>query len=144
MSNANVGKAMPLKDNAPLSSCSKERLVATVQKQRLTCEELESQIQQMKTEIEQNSITINKDVENDLLQILGHTSLGNTLHMKLFREQQKNLLSSSASGQQYHPKIIRFCLSLYAKSQAAYRELQESGVLVLPSERTLRDYRIFF
>ncbi|CAB4010182.1 Transposable element P transposase, partial [Paramuricea clavata] len=44
----------------------------------------------------------------------------------------------------YHPHIIRFCLSLHAKSPAAYKELRESGVLVLPSERTLRDYRNFF
>ena len=135
---------MPLKNNAPLTSCSKERLVATVQKQRLTCKELESQIQQMKTEIEDNSVTVNKDLENDLLQILGHTSLNNTPHMKLFWEQQKNLLSSSASGRRYHPQIIRFCLSLHAKSPAAYKEQRESGVLVLPSERTLRDYRNFF
>lgn len=33
VNSTNVGKAMPLKDNAPLSSCSKERLVASVQKQ---------------------------------------------------------------------------------------------------------------
>ena len=144
VSNTNVGKAMPLKDNAPIYSCSKERLVTTVQKQRLTCKELESQIQQMKTEIEHNSVTINKDLENDLLQILGHTSLNNTPHMKLFWEQQKNLLSSSASGRRYHPQIIRFYLSLHAKSPAAYKEPRESGVLVLPSERTLRGYRNFF
>ena len=41
---------------------------------------------------------------------------------------------------------MRFCLSLHAKSPAAYRELRDSGVLILPSERTLRDYmyRNFF
>ena len=35
-------------------------------------------------------------------------------------------------------------MSLHAKSPAAYKELRESGVLVLPSEKTLRDYRNFF
>ena len=37
--------------------------------------------------------------------------------------------------------IIRYCLSLAAKSPSCYEELRKSGVLVLPSQRTLRDYR---
>ena len=39
--------------------------------------------------------------------------------------------------------IIRFCLSLAAKSSSCYEELRNSGLLVLPSQRTLRDYRNF-
>ena len=41
----------------------------------------------------------------------------------------------------YHPTIIRFCLSLAAKSPSCYEELRNSKVLVLPSQRRLRDYR---
>ncbi len=37
--------------------------------------------------------------------------------------------------------IIRFCLSFAAKSASAFEELRNSGVLRLPSRRTLRDYR---
>ena len=37
--------------------------------------------------------------------------------------------------------IIRFCLSLAAKSLSAYEELRDSKILQLPSKRTLRDYR---
>ena len=40
----------------------------------------------------------------------------------------------------YHPMIIRFCLSLTAKSRSCYEELRNSKVLVLPSQRRLRDY----
>ena len=39
--------------------------------------------------------------------------------------------------------IIRFCLSLAAKSASCYEELRNSGILKLPSQRTLRDYRNF-
>ena len=39
--------------------------------------------------------------------------------------------------------IIRFCLSLAAKSPSCYEELRNSRVLILPSQRTLRDYRNF-
>ena len=37
--------------------------------------------------------------------------------------------------------IIRFCLSLPSKSASAYDELRNSNMLVLPSRRTLRDYK---
>ena len=39
--------------------------------------------------------------------------------------------------------IIRYCLSLAAKSPSCYEELRNSGVLFLPSQRTLQDYRNF-
>ncbi len=45
----------------------------------------------------------------------------------------------------YHPHVIRFCLSLHAKSPAAYKELRESGVLgTAKGKKTPRDYRNFF
>ncbi|KAK3754384.1 hypothetical protein QZH41_002038 [Actinostola sp. cb2023] len=37
--------------------------------------------------------------------------------------------------------LIRFCLSLAAKSPSCYEELRNSNILVLPSQRRLRDYR---
>lgn len=37
--------------------------------------------------------------------------------------------------------MIRFCLALAAKSPSCYEELRSSKVLVLPSQRRLRDYR---
>ena len=64
-----------------------------------------------------------------------------TPFMNLFWQQQKKLLKSSATGMRYHPMIIRFCLSLAAKSPSCYEELRNSKVLVLPSQRRLRDYR---
>ncbi|CAB4023577.1 Transposable element P transposase [Paramuricea clavata] len=47
-------------------------------------------------------------------------------------------------GRRYHPQIIRFALSLHGKSPSAYRELRDSGALILPSERVLRDYKNYF
>lgn len=47
-------------------------------------------------------------------------------------------------GRRYHPPIIRFALSLHRKSPSAYRELRDSGALILPSERVLRDYKNYF
>ena len=61
--------------------------------------------------------------------------------MNLFWQQQQKLFGSKATGVRYHPIIIRFCLSLAAKSPSCYEELRNSKVLVLPSQRRLRDYR---
>ena len=61
--------------------------------------------------------------------------------MNLFWQQQQKLFGSKATGVRYHPMIIRFCLSLAAKSPSCYEELRNSKVLVLPSQRRLRDYR---
>ena len=39
--------------------------------------------------------------------------------------------------------LIRYALSLATKSPAVYEEMRNSGILKLPSMRTLRDYRNF-
>ena len=66
--------------------------------------------------------------------------------MKLFWGKQMKFINSSPSQLRYHPMIIKFCLGLYAKSPAAYEQLrlnekEGTGVMILRSQRTLRDYR---
>lgn len=40
----------------------------------------------------------------------------------------------------WHPLMIRWCLYIHYCSSGAYESLRQSGVLKLPSQRTLRDY----
>ena len=65
--------------------------------------------------------------------------------MRLFIEEQIKFLMDDPQKVEYHPMFIKFCLSIQAKSPAAYEQLRLSkdgtGVLILPSRRTLRDYR---
>ncbi len=77
-----------------------------------------------------------------MLNILKGNDLESSPHMNLFWQEQKKLLASPNFGRRYHPHLIRFCLSLYSKSPYAY--LVSSGVLVLLSERVLRDYHNYF
>ena len=83
-------------------------------------------------------------MEKDILTILADSGEEVTPHIKVSWEQQRRLVAMPKFGRRYHPRVIRFCLSIHAKSPAAYRELRDSGILVLPSERTLRDYCNFF
>ena len=67
--------------------------------------------------------------------------------MKLFwSEQQKYLGKSSTKGIRYHPTLIRYCLSLASKSPSTYDQMRfdeknNTGFLILPSRRRLRDYK---
>ena len=106
-------KVTSVKEKAPLAGSSKERLIATIKQQRVESKALKEKLSGLEKKIERNSITVNEGLESDIL------------------------LSSPKFGRRYHhPHLIRFCLSVHAKSPAAYRELASSGVLVLPSERS--------
>jgi len=55
----------------------------------------------------------------------------------IFWEQQlKAATAKFPKGIRWHPAIIRWCLYLHHKSSGCY-----SGVISLPSESMLRDYR---
>lgn len=62
--------------------------------------------------------------------------------LKIFWMQQlKALTLKSKSSIWWHPIIIRWALYLHHRSSGAYETLRKSGVLSLPSSRTLRDYQ---
>lgn len=139
---------VPAKLNAPIKFTSPGRVKLTLQKQRLKCRQLEHQIEQMKSALENCSESISPQLGEDLTSIFSKTNQQNIPPFMQFfwEEQQKYLKCSSPSSVRYHPMIIKFCLNLAAKSSSAYNDLRYdpktgNGILVLPSSRTLRDYR---
>jgi hypothetical protein len=136
--------AMPAKPKASLEACGPEKLRATVKSTRLKVKDLESRLKELQRNIEQRGIGISEGLEKDILKIMGGQNLEATPHMKFFWQEQMKLLQSAKMGRRYHPQVIRFALSIHAKSPSAYREIQESGALILPSERVLRDYKNYF
>jgi hypothetical protein len=137
-------KASPAKSKASLAACGPEKLRATVKATRLECKMLKEQLVEMQERIQEQGVCIDQSLEQDIRKIMDGQNLDATPHMKFFWEEQMKLLQSSSCGRRYHPQIIRFALSLHGKSPSAYRELRESGALVLPSERVLRDYKNYF
>ena len=134
---------LPASLKAPISLTSPDRVKLTLQNQRLKCKQLEEKIETMKTSLKEQSVPVDRNMSDDLISIFSNTDAKNvTPFMNLFWQEQKKLFSSTNSkGYRFHPMIIRFCLSLVAKSPSCYEELRNTGVLVLPSQRTLRDYR---
>ena len=63
---------------------------------------------------------------------------------KSFWEQQCKALSLKMSSMRWDPITICWCLYLHHLSgSSAYEMLRESGVIKLPSQRTLRDYTYY-
>ena len=60
---------------------------------------------------------------------------------RIFWEQQMEALKlKRASSIRWHSLIIKWCLHLRHLSSSSYEALRKTGVLKLPSQRTLRDY----
>ena len=59
----------------------------------------------------------------------------------LFWEQQKKAVAVyNSKGMRWHPLIIKWCLYLKHHSSSAYKLRRSSGIISLPSQRTLCDY----
>ena len=102
----------------------------------------------MKKALDNNSHIVNPELSTDFQKLFSQFNEKDVPpSMKLFwHEQQIYITLSSPSCIRYHPMILKFCLNLAAKSSSAYKDLRYdnktgTGVLVLPSRRTLRDYK---
>ena len=95
----------------------------------------------MQKEIENASVPLqNEGLNTDFFEIMENNK-NVTPFMKLFWQQQKQAAQGNQKTIRYHPMILRFCISLAAKSSAAYDELRATtNILTLPCRRTLRDY----
>ena len=106
----------PAKRNAPLSKTSHERVTLALKQERLKCSQLEAKIKKMKQEIENKYIPLDKEINEDISKIMAEKVNQATPFMKLFWDQQQKIFSSQKKALCCHPMIIRFNLSLAAKS----------------------------
>ena len=101
----------------------------------------------MKREILAKSRPIDDELSKDFISIMSTVDKDEIPpFMKFVLEEQQNYLSSSTNGVRYHHMIIRYCLNLASKSPSfydniRYDKINDTGFLVLPSRRRLRDYK---
>ena len=77
-----------------------------------------------------------KEHESDALEAYPEDSF-----QRIFWEEQKKASGlKDKQSMKWHPMFIRWCLYLRHVSGRAYDILRQSGCIVLPSQRTLRDY----
>ena len=120
------------------------------QKYRKTLHAMKSRenkiVEKNDTEIHNDTTTIDVSdtLHSNLVEILKTNSHPNTNSFgKVFWQEQLKNLEATPNGRRWHPLIIKWCLYLHHMSSGAYKILQKSNCLVLPSDRTLRDYTHF-
>ena len=101
----------------------------------------------IKQSYERNSVIVDQELHSDLHNIMEENKHKiNDIYPKgsfrrLFWEEQLKVARLTNSRQmRWHPMMVRWCLNLKFLSTAAYHALRTSGMVKLPSERTLRDY----
>ena len=98
--------------------------------------------------ISSQGVTVEDPVHNDLVAIMKKhsegvlTKHGEESFQGIFWSQQlKATAAINASGRRWHPLIIKWCMYLHHVSSKAYETIRNSGIITLPSSRTLRDYK---
>ena len=99
-------------------------------------------------QIECEGVSIDEPVHKDLVNIMKNHSdkvlqkHGEDSFLGIFWSQQlKSATVSSSKGRRWHPLVVKWCLYLQHLSGKAYETIRNSGIINLPSSRTLRDYK---
>lgn len=94
--------------------------------------------------IQKDGVRLVECTSNGLVSILNKHSQSpaSVTFSSIFWQQQLRAASTKDKrGMRWHPAMIRWYLYLHHKSSGCYATLRNSGVINLPSDRTLRDYR---
>ena len=109
---------------------------------------LKQQVLDLQIELIESSLKVSNELDCDLKTIFSNANDKNIPPFtKLsWSEQQKYVGKSSTKGIRYHPTLIRYCLSLASKSPPTYDQMRfdgknNTGFLILPSRRRLKDYK---
>ena len=124
-----------------------KNLHSLVRKQTRQIKSLEERLNQS---MKAAGIRVNESTHDELSMLMNKYSKDVTeknsedSFQSIFWMQQLKALSAKKKTQiRWHPLIIRWALYLHYKSHGAYEALRKSGVINLPTTRTLRDYRHF-
>ena len=110
----------------------------------------EKQIQDLHNRLakttETNGVRVGGEVHNDLVNIMNlhkkqHPTTDEKFSSIFWNQQLKAATVKDTRQMRWHPAMIRWCLYIHHRSSGAYSTLRNSGVIKLPSERTLSDYR---
>jgi len=120
---------------------------------RLHCENKIAKLQVSRLEkkimelVATNGIQLDNGLHDDMKEIVAeatneiHQSFQPNTFQRLFWDQQRRASSLNDSrSMKWHPLVVKWCLYLRHQSSKSYETLRKSGIIKLPSQRTLRDY----
>lgn len=122
--------------------------MTNLRKQTVTLRrQVESLTRRMQILTDKHGVKVSEDLEQDFRTIVNESdetmlnSYPPDSFMLLFWKQQKEAISKNPKQMRWHPMMIKLCLHIQMLLSSCYNSLRSSGVLKLPSDRTLRDYR---
>lgn len=147
----------PSESRSAVSSHTNYRYLTTPEKKmrlanlRSENKALHRQVDQLKQHISRltdtNGIIVEEDMDADLRRIMDDndeiicsTNSPQSFEYVFWKQQREAMSKSDARQMRWHPMMIKWCLHLHMLSSASYNSLRSTGVIKLPSERTLRDY----
>lgn len=110
-----------------------------------TINRLQAKVQQL---LDGQGVNVETSLHEDLVAVMDQhesevcSNFDEESFQALFWKQQRQALGRGTNVR-WHPLMIKFCLYLHHCSSKAYKMLQSSKCLCLPSQRTLRDYTHF-
>lgn len=97
--------------------------------------------------LENSNVSLDAEMQSDFAGIVSemtsrvHQECPEGSFKRIFWNQQAQATKMSNKKQlRWHPAMIKWCLHLKFLSSGCYHALRTSGLVTLPSERTLRDY----
>lgn len=111
-----------------------------------TAKKLKYMKSKLKKIIDKQGVSLDETSHSDIKKVMEEIATKkvgeiNTPFREIFWSQQMKAATTSDSRQmKWHPLMIRWALYLRHQSNKCYETLRESKCIVLPSQRTLRDY----
>ena len=102
--------------------------------------------QQIDTLMQKRGVEVDEEIHDYLLETISANvnQQSTSQFSNVFWESQCKAASlNNAKSMRWHPLMIRWCLYLRHLSGRSYEMLRDSGVIKLPSQRTLRDYTYY-
>ena len=117
---------------------------------RKTKQQLDRISSRLQLLITTKGVEVDNDTNSDLLGLLkeGYCKIeskydDNSFHKLFWKQQMKAASLKKARSMKWHPLMIKWCLYLRHLSGRSYELLRDSGCVILPSQRTLRDYTYY-
>ena len=127
-----------------------DRLRATHTLQRNTQQKLERLRERIVETVEKNGVEVDEETNDDLLKVMETCSKDglvkhpqDSIQHVFWQQQLQCARLANPRQRRWHPLMIKWALYLRHLSSKAYETVRDSGVIALPSQRTLRDYTHF-
>ena len=142
----NFSKKENLHANTPNIYLTEEQKLEKMKEQQKKIDASRKKIKLLTVKVQElvkkEGVRLDSELDSDLTELLRSNEL--TSAQELFLHQQVKACNvKKKCGMRWHPTMIRLALSLHFTSPAAYDLLRESGMIKLPSQRTLYDYTHF-